>query len=219
MGPLESRGAIVDIRRALSIGGTAVVAAAVGAACSFAFSGAIALNDAAGVQVSESAVIVPAAHAVDTVYRTPRSPDAAGPEIVPAPEPHDLAPTTGGGNRGDADSLWSAGGDAGAPGGSSSGGGITTAPGLVGGTPGTSEQAGAHSNREWAHQHAPGLNKLPDRNDALGKGQGSDEPNASDQADSTRPGDAEECDPDSDDQAGVAADRSSDPDASCTGGG
>jgi len=201
VGLLKNGDSIVDIRRALSIGGTAVVAAAVGAACSFAFSGAIALNDAAGVQVSASPVIVPSARTAGTVFRVPQSVDAAGPEIVPAPEPHDLMPpTTRGSESAQPDAPAGAGssGAAATPG--HGGQGVTDpadpdAPGLSGETPVGSEQSRQHSNRDTALENAPGQNK--------DKRKGSDQSDLNSNRD-TVPG---------------LADDSSDPDTPDSGGG
>lgn len=244
MGPLESRGTIVDIRRALSMGGAAVVAAAVGAACSFAFSGAIALNDAAGVQVSDSPVIVSSTRTTDSEFRPPRSPDAAGPEIVPAPEPHDLGSTTrrspaGDVPRGDAGAAaddrpsGATGGDgqSASPGGDGPGaspgerlpdtawpgGDVSTPPGLTGGTPATGTQSGARGNREWAHQHAPGLNKTSGTTDARGQAKAPGKRSAPGQSANKRPGDSEQCGDEG--RARGPADSPSDSDAPRAGGG
>jgi hypothetical protein len=166
---------IVGMRRALSIGSTAVVAAAVGAACSFAFSGAIALNDQAAVQVSASPVIVPAAESPVVVVAAPEPVDETGPVVVPAPEPRDLtrsvrssASPSDPGRAGAADAADSPGNgtdtgtdqngidgslDLGA-----TGGAVAPAPGQTGGAFLGSGQSAAHSNRDAALAAAPGRN-------------------------------------------------------------
>lgn len=165
----------MDIRRGLSVGGTAVVAAAVGAACSYAFSGAIALNDSAAVQVSHAAVVVPATADDRTVAVLPVSAEATGPVIVSAPEPRDLvhwsvrhlAPQgqVGSATPPDAAAAVTRGGSTAGTGQNDvtadligTGDDLTATPDGAWEVPIGSVQSPAHSNRDAALAAAPGQN-------------------------------------------------------------